>query len=477
MWLAALAGGAGALVAAGSTIDHLPRDEGVADTAIEAPTAATLDRIERRPPPPSEPLTEPRCLGVPGDRCLRWSLIAPEVATANITVVGDRWLTLGPPDDGIVARRLHDGEVLWSVELEAGTSRQQLTTGDLLITTGRDGISARSLEDGDLRWRADPPADDTDLFAARQVGDRLILAGFRSAPGPGSTGLPDGILVGLDAATGEAAWQVATAGPASVGPDGTSVHLDEDGQLVALSVEGTRRWVVPAVDPDANGGVYIVGRYAAVWQEDGNGEQLHRLRDGRPLGFMGMVLGTDGEHTLIGSWPPDLDAGDDQMNAEVPTYRLLDGEDEEVWRTSVDDVCSGRADLQPDRITIASCRGDILVLDPADGRVIERSAPPFDDEMDGSSWSEPAGPYVLRGGHRAGAREASVLIDTRDGTEVAHLPPDAHFLGRETDRGWGVDLGGVALIQHRAGIAAIDLPPYRVADTRRSARGSSSTLR
>lgn len=465
----------------GPIVDRLPSGDALADADIETPDDRVLDRVGRRYLPPPPPLAEPVCLRDPGDECLLWTVADPSLRGAHVVLAGDRAVALPRPGQDLVAYRLADGEVAWTGPGDAPWVRQQLVTGDLLLTVDADGLSARSLTDGGERWRrADlnlPPQ--FDLHTARQVDDVLLLAGLVHDPerriGYGN-GEPsdevtleqsEAMLVALDAATGEDTWRAATVGPASIATDGTAVHLAADGRLTALAPDGSIRWAVEGIDPAIGGGVWVTGRYVNLWRGDGSGEQLHRLADGRPLGFGGMVLDSDGDDTLLEVWAGP--SGPSDLEGHGPAYLLLDAEDREVWRTPADrSRCTTAARFETDTVRVFTCEQDELVLDRADGSLLDRTS--TTDTRSSMPWRattpgdrgaphDRVGPFALHPERPDAADSAYVLIDTRDGGEVVRFPPEAFPLMREQHGPWTADLGGIAVIQHRGGLTAIALPP------------------
>jgi hypothetical protein len=76
--------------------------------------------------------------------------------------------------------------------------------------------------------------------------------------------------------------------------------------------------------------------------------------------------------------------------------------------------------------------------------------------------TERVGPFALRPEAPGEVGSAWNLVDTRTDTEVARLPPDSVLVTREAEPSWTGDLGGVAVIQHRGGLVAVDLPSEEV---------------
>ncbi len=444
----------------GPIVDRLPAGDGVADAAIEAPSDRVLDRVARRYQPPPPPLAEPVCLRDPGDACLLWSITDPNLRGAHVVLAGELLVALQRPGQSVTAFRLSDGEVAWTGPRGAPSARQQLATEELLLTVDANGLSARSLSDGAERWRRDELLTDVDLYEARDVGGTVVLHGLAvdaRAPADLLVERSDAVLLALDAVTGEDAWRIATVGPAGIAPDGTAVYLATDGRLTAQAPDGTIRWAVDGVDPAVGGGVWVSGRYVNMWRGDGSGEQLHRMADGRPLGFGGTVVASDDDHALLEVWAGP--SGPADLVGHGPAYVLLDADDREIWRTPADPSrgCTLTAGFDGDTIRVLTCEQEELVFDRSDGSLLRQSRP-RPDTGDLGAPHERMGPFAFAPGTTRRATAPHVLVDTRNGEEVARFPPEAFPLLRERDGPWTSDLGGMAVIQHRGGLTAIALP-------------------
>jgi hypothetical protein len=469
-WRRAAAAGAavavvgGLAVAGGPIVDRLPGDGTLTDLEVSTPSATTLDRVGRRFQPPPAALRDPVCLRSAGDGCFRWSVVDPDLAGAQVLVAGDLLLATGPSGRDATARRLDDGEVAWRAVLADGVRPDRVVATDTLLLTVDDGrLTARDLADGDVRWRDAPLPEDATILDARQRGDRIVVVAVREghdlAEGPddADAGLEQfgGLVLGIDARDGAATWEVESAGPPGVGHDATTVHVDEDGHLVALDPDGSVRWRVPALPEGASGGTWINGGFVTVWSDDGFGDRLHRLHDGQALGVGGTVLAQDGARTLLEVWPGEDEGG--------PAYVLVDG-DEERWRVPAEaSGCSLGADLDAEVARLHKCGGSELVLDAADGSVRSHSPPVAGDDEGLALMTERVGPFALRPEAPGEVGSAWNLVDTRTDTEVARLPPDSVLVTREAEPSWTADLGGVAVIQHRGGMVAVDLPAEEVA--------------
>jgi hypothetical protein len=467
----------GFVLAGGPIVDRLPDGSGGDDLEVATPSATVLERVSRRFRPPPPPLRDPVCLREAGVDCFRWTVTDRDLAGAQLTVAGELLLATDLGGTEMTARRLSDGEVAWRASLgEVGGPGRVLTTEELLLTVDDDGLTARSLAGGDVRWHTDDLPRDVTFLAARQRADELVLVAVLDAPvlDDGTVVGPAATILGLDAATGRTTWEVDTAGPAGIGRDATTAYVDEEGQLVALEPDGSVRWEVAAVTPGSAGGTWVNGGFVTVWSnDDGVGDRLHRLSDGRPLGTGGTVLASDGGRTLLEVWrgrdgdevPPD---GRDD-GGDGPAYVLIDGDATERWRIAAEPPgCTLGAQLEGEEVRIIGCGGAELVLAASDGSV--RSRTPAIEVTDGDvvAFAERVGPYALQPEAPSQVTSAWNLVDTRTGVEVARLPPDSVVVTREGDPAWTNDLGGFAIIHHRGGLVALDLPAARAAGSGRT---------
>jgi hypothetical protein len=470
------------VLAGGPVIDRLPDGSAADDLEVATPSAGVLERVSRRFRPPPPPLRDPVCLREAGVDCFRWTVADRDLAGAQLTVAGDLLLATDLGGTEMTARRLTDGGVAWRASLgEVGGPGRVLTTDALLLTVDDDGLTARDLAGGDVRWRTDELPRDVTFLAARQRAEELVLVAVLDAPvlDDGTVVGPAATILGLDAATGRTTWKLDTAGPAGIGRDATTAYIDEEGQLVALEPDGSVRWEVAAVTPGSAGGTWVNGGFVTVWSNDDEaGDRLHRLSDGRPLGTGGTVLASDGDRTLLEVWrgrdgaepPPDPDGGSPLDGVgDGPAYVLIDGDATERWRVAAEPPgCTLGAQLEGEQVRIIGCGGAELVLAASDGSV--RSRTPAIEVTDGEmvAFAERVGPYALQPEAPSRATSAWNLVDTRTAVEVARLPPDSLVVTREGDPAWTNDLGGFAVIHHRGGLVALDLPSVRAAGSGRT---------
>lgn len=472
---------AGVLVAGGPVVDRLPGDDtAVEDLEVAAPSARALQRVTTRFQPPPPPLTDPVCLRAAALDCFRWTVADADVGRSHVQVAGELVLSTSFENSDVTARRLTDGAVVWRAPLDAGGTAHQVVTTDRLLLTVESGVlTARDLLNGQVRWRTDDLApDEVTFLAAGQRGPLLVLLAFLDAPvrDDGTVIEPTATAIGLDADDGRTGWRREAAGPAGIAPDATVAFVDATGDLIALEPDGRERWRVPAVPPGAPGGTWIHADVVTVWDNETGGDRMFRLEDGRPLGVGGTVLASDDERTFLEVWPgqragvdgDDVDGddvgGDDEQG---PTYALLDGDGDITWQVAADPTgCTLGARFEEELVRVAGCGGSELVLDVADGHVRSRTPPVEVSDSYAVTFAERLGPYTLQPQAPSEATSAYLLLDTLAETEVARLPPDSTALTRQSDAAWDHDLGGIAVVQHRGGLVAIDLPSGATGHTR-----------
>jgi outer membrane protein assembly factor BamB len=449
---------AGLLVASGPVVDRLPGDgAAVEDLEVASPSARVLERVASRFQPPPPAVSEPVCLRAAGLDCFRWTVADPELGRAYTQVAGELLLATGFGGGELTARRLDDGSVAWRTSV---TSDRVVATDELLLTVDDGELTARTLADGQIRWRSDALPGELTFLAAEQRGAQLVVLAFLDAPvlDDGTVVGPTATAIGLDADDGRTRWLTEAVGPAGIAPDATVAFVDAEGDLVALEADGSERWRVPGVTSGGPGGTWINADVVTVWGSDDRGDRMFRLADGRPLGVGGTVLASDDERTFVEVWPGQRgDADDDGQRG--PAYALLDADGDVAWQVAADPRgCTLGARLEADTVRVAGCGGSELVLDAADGQVLARTPAIEVSDGDVATFAERVGPFALQPQRPSEIASAYLLVDTRTGGEVARLPPESVALTREGEATWTHDLGGFAVIQHRGGFVAVDLP-------------------
>jgi outer membrane protein assembly factor BamB len=449
---------AGLLLASGPIVDRLPGDgAAVEDLEVASPSARVLERVANRFQPPPPAVSDPVCLRAAGLDCFRWAVADAEVGRAYTQVAGELLLSTGFGGGELTARRLDDGSVAWRTTV---TSDRVVATDQLLLTVDDRELTARTLEDGQVRWRSEDLPGDVTFLAAEQRGAQLVLLAFLDAPvlDDGTVAGPTATAIGIDADDGRTRWRTEAVGPAGIAPDATVAFVDTEGDLVALDADGSERWRVPGVTPGGPGGTWINADVVTVWGSDDGGDRMFRLADGRPLGVGGSVLASDDERTFLEVWPGHRGDTDDD-GQQGPAYALLDADGAVAWQVAADPRgCTLGAQLEADTVRVAGCGGSELVLDATDGQVLARTPAIEVSDGDVVTFAERVGPYALQPQRPSEIASAYLVVDTRTGAEVARLPPESVALTRDGDAAWTHDLGGFAVIQHRGGFVALDLP-------------------
>jgi outer membrane protein assembly factor BamB len=448
------------LLVGGPIVDRLPGDDtAIADLEVASPSARVLERVATRFQPPPPALAAPVCLRAAGLDCFRWAVDEADAGRAHTQLAGDLLLSTSFGGGELTARHLSDGRVAWRTSV---SSDRVVATDQLLLTVDDGVLRARTLEDGQVRWRSDELPDDVTFLAAEQRGAELVLIAFLDAPilDDGTTVGPLATILGVDAADGQVRWRTDAVGPAAIAPDATVAFVDAEGDLVAVERDGSERWRVPAVTPGSAGGTWITAGIVTVYSGEDGGDRLHRLADGRALGVGGTALAGDAERTLLEVWPgQDIGASSEDVEHDGPAYVLLDADGEPRWQVPADQRgCTIGAELDADEVRIAGCGGAELVLDAADGQVLSRTPPLQANDGVVTTFAERVGPYALQPEAPSQLASAYLLVDTRTDQQVARLPPDSVALTRAGETAWTHDLGGIAVVQHRGGLVALDLP-------------------
>jgi outer membrane protein assembly factor BamB len=449
------------LLAGGPIIDRLPGEgAAVENLEVAAPSARVLDRVARRFQPPPPPLVEPVCLRQAGRDCFRWTVADADVGRSHVQVAGDLLLSTEPLDGEVTARRLSDGGIAWRASLGPDAAVDRGVTDELLLSSSSGVLTARNLTDGVVRWRSDELPAGVTFLAGVQRGSTVVVLVISDEPLPdGATVGPMGTAIGLDAADGRTRWRTDALGPAGIGSDATVVFVDDGGDLVALEPDGTERWRVPAVLPGAPGGAWVSNGVVTVYGDDDGGDRLYRLTDGQRLDLGGTVLAEDDGRVLLEIWPGQRSDGEGADLDAGPTYALLDADGEVRWEVAADPVgCTFGAEIDGAVVRVAGCGGAEMVLDTDDGQVLSRTPPSQANDGLVVTFAGRVGPYLLQPQEPSDAASAYLVVDAHTELQVARLPPDSVALSREGDAAWSHDLGGIAVIQHRGGLVALDLP-------------------
>jgi outer membrane protein assembly factor BamB len=346
----------------------LPAAHGVAQTEGRAPwpmvgrDAAHTGAAEGPSPPYRRAWT--RAIGLGGP------VAGPVVAEAAVVVVAAR---------GVVGLHPDDGTVLWQVERTPGPAGPPAVAGDLVVHASGDGAGSalvgRAMEDGREAWRT--------------FTDSAVAGGLAVAQGVVYAGTREGVVLALDAATGEERWRFEAQGAVETAP-AVAGEL-----LVAASEElRTGRLTIQAVDA-------LGGSEDPAWRFTPPGPPAAPAgapaSDGRRV-FVAMSDGTiralgleDGQESWSAAAravvsPSQVPAAaDDLLVADrLYLYRLDLGTGEERWVFQLADLrplSGGRANslrasspaVTGDTVLIGDGSGLLSAVDLASGRRVWRA--------------------------------------------------------------------------------------------------------
>jgi outer membrane protein assembly factor BamB len=434
-----------------------------AATGVTDQDTAVPDRDAAADPTSTTPAAEPSCSE--GTDCFAWA-VPVDGGERPTTGVGEDVVAVVDGDD-LVARDLDDGALRWRRPLgdtthttdtarPAGTTHPADATdlslaGDLVLHLAGDELVARELRDGAERWRTGRVGL-ADLADAGAYGDVLLVAGPGGRGSVGDGPAPDRVA-GLDPRSGEVRWRQDGSDPALHG-DGV-VLTDAVGAVRDLRPSGTTRWQRDDLArPDLPVSTWVQGPVVRVDRGDGTAALLH-TGTGDDLGISGWITDQDGERALV-------------HDGTRRQLHLVDGSGEVAWSVAEptvdpdDDVCT--ATLARDgAITVRTCSGRVIALDPGDGAV-RSDEPMVTDATAGGGWFHELGPF--RVGHGAPTRAGSgqeptvgLLVRDAEDREVARFPEDTWPVPRrELDGAWTYDLDGVVLFRHRDWLVALRAP-------------------
>jgi hypothetical protein len=448
--LAAALGVASVVVASEAVVDRAAPSEAVHDVAVRTPDADLVSRLERRTPPPVPAVTEPTCAEVADRSCFLWVVAAGTSGVEEITVTDELLLSEEARDGLLVARALRDGSTVWTADVPRSSSSGVLSVVDDLIVHVEGGeLTGREVATGEERWRTDALG----RFAPFQIGSAdgvLVVAGEHASATSYGRRSPSAVAAGFDPVTGELHWyhegdtvSLAAGGLTVIGAFGEPVR--------AYGPAGDLRWQRDDLLPDEESGLWASGHVVTVHDRHGR-SQLHRLRDGAPLGIDGYVLADDGRHSFAELSRTDaIGRSTGQL-----TFVLLD-DDGVVWEadgSAVDSSgCLERVELERDVIRVTTCGGTVVDLARADGTEVARAATTAPRNVHGNVLVN-----VLALHHDDPSSAGGVeVVDLRTDSLVATLPHETQHVWRH-DR-WGrVDLGGFMVLQSRGWLSALPLP-------------------
>jgi hypothetical protein len=447
----ALLGAAAAVVGAtvvstgGGVIDRaVAPSSAVQDVAVATPDADILRALE-----PVEPASRPVELDTPDCAdgaqlsCFRWTAQAGGRGFRAVAVGGGSLVS--EDATGLTARDLRSGSTRWTIP-NGGGDGSLVVAGDLVLHRADGDLVGRALDSGEERWR------NTTLGRLRadevRQHDDIVVASGHHESAAGTAGIDGGRLVGgLDAATGELLWH-ASGRSAGLAAGGVSVVLTDSGALQAYEATGALRWEIQVPLDGFESGVWAEGHLVGVYGS-AHTPRVYRLLDGEPLAFFGEALASDADHTLVAEFRGAQEAG-----FEASGTAILLGPEGEVWRAEgvVDGWCFSGVELGSAAIDVTDCRGVQVRLDRGDGT--ERSRMPAPDtgrrRTSGSTW---VGPYELR----HGSTGELLVHDTDRDVEVARLPTGTWPVIARSEDDSSHDLGGIAVLQGRGWLAALDL--------------------
>lgn len=452
--VAGAAGGVGLIVTASVVAGDLAsRVERLDDAAISAPSAAVLDRVERRPAPPPGGVDEPLCVAVADCFAWRFEVSSPGMFPAPVAVTSSRVLVVHD-DDAVRAHDLADGELLWERPGFASSSAiidGVLTTDELAIALDHDHrLIALELADGSERWRSDP-VPLREVWMRVDDGDQLRIAGTgdeRSSDLRYGSGTFLNGVAAYDLATGEQRWAVSGL-HVGLGIDGTVVA---DGDVLrGIGRDGEVVWDEALGEEATVQGVHVSGPLFETYAGHGEPAGLRRVADGAHVDVRGFVAASDADGAFGESW--------DTGSAPSGLWYVADGEVR--WRRGVPDGYHGcGSELDATAVVVRLCDGGTVRLSRDDGRELGRTDRVLGDRQDlVDGHGPPIGPYVVAAENPVDWSGDLVVTDVRDGTEVARFPEGSHPVAVNTGSvWWSFDVDGLLLIATDRELVALAIP-------------------
>jgi hypothetical protein len=385
-------------IAAPASPDGMPADGMIYEGAGAAEGAATADALRS-----ARGTVPPRCLG--GLACRVWQVELPAGTEPGSIVTGDDVVVV-PSTRELRVYDARTGTARWSVGVRAPGNRvvapRAAIAGGLALVVGTgERLHAYDLDDGERRWSTTIGGLER-LRDARDLDGQLLVLGARADQRSRRA-----VLLALDPADGSARWQIDVddAILTDVGP------VSQD-RRAGLRGHGPR-------DGDA--------RWSAL--------QGHAIGDLRAAGPLALVAA--GEERLL------LDAATGEQVARLPrlpmlgplpteTATVVPGEDRAVlvggdgvaWDATVAEGCCTGHLVGDDEVTLRRTDGSVLVLDRADGAVLDQRGP-FDlGRTEAAGWLLGGLEFTVLG-EEGGAEPRLRVRDVRTGRVVEELPTAA----------------------------------------------------
>jgi hypothetical protein len=385
-------------IAAPASPDGMPADGMTDEGAGAAEGAATADALRS-----ARGTVPPRCLG--GLACRVWQVELPAGTEPGSIVTGDDVVVV-PSTRELRVYDARTGTARWSVGVRAPGNRvvapRAAIAGGLALVVGTgERLHAYDLDDGERRWSTTIGGLER-LRDARDLDGQLLVLGARA-----DQRSRHAVLLALDPADGSARWQI-----------------DVDGAILTDvgPVSQDRRAGLRGHDP-RNGDA----RWSAL-----PGLAIGDLRAAGPL-----ALVAAGEERLL------LDAATGEQVARLPqlpmlgplpteTATVVPGEDRAVlvggdgvaWDATVAEGCCTGHLVGDDEVTLRRTDGSVLVLDRADGAVLDQRGP-FDlGRTEAAGWLLGGLEFTVLG-EEGGAEPRLRVRDVRTGRVVEELPTAA----------------------------------------------------
>ncbi|HTK85783.1 MAG TPA: PQQ-binding-like beta-propeller repeat protein [Patescibacteria group bacterium] len=304
--------------------------------------------------------------------------------TAQPIVVEGRIFTVDT-EDVLSAFSISDGKRLWQTHIGPEKKREQVigggiafSDGKIYATNGGTGVMAVSPEDGKIVWRVNVPSPSR--AAPTVVNDRLFIATLDNHLYTLSTA--DGSILWDFAGVTETAGLVGAASPAA----STDVVIPafSSGEIFALRAEnGTIAWSenlastglsggltglssirgLPVLDKGQVFAVSFAGRFIAL--EERTGSRLWQREIGSAVspwlaGNHVFVVSTDNELVSLGR-----DDGTISWVRPLERFRKGSHKDPLYWTSPI---------LAGGRLLVAGTRGDLVEVDPVNGKVIRTTS-------------------------------------------------------------------------------------------------------
>lgn len=376
---------------------------------------------------------------------LAWSHRTPGTFLVGSPVIADGVVYAGTRDENgegnatVYAVDLATGERLWELEVPSSVhGTPAVADGTVFVPTLRGSLFAVDAATGSVRWQRDPEPSGNEFnqrsysYYSPAVADGKVYWAYQTRYGKASQGL----LVALDTATGDTAWEApmtgATMSDGTPAVDDGRVYVGNQtaSRVIAYDAEtGARQWVSSTVlggwqdgIPTAAGGrVFIGSNNGIVARDAASGADLWTYRSPHPSkvssGSTPSAAAVHGDTVYMG-FPSGAVTALDARTGAVIWDRLLPG-------GTYDGGVHSSPVVSGDTLFVGANNGFLYALDRLTGQ------PLWDYEI--GTWVG-AGPAVSGNALVAGAWDGNLYAFTPGGESADRWP---RLTGTVTDPSTG----------------------------------------